>query len=37
LIKKKVNKGRIELLQEGKESKDPVVFWMSRDQRVRYN
>jgi deoxyribodipyrimidine photo-lyase len=32
-----VNKGRVRVLKEGKERSGPVVYWMSRDQRVRDN
>lgn len=32
-----MNKSRIRLLQNGKESIGPVVYWMSRDQRINDN
>ncbi|HIJ59197.1 MAG TPA: deoxyribodipyrimidine photo-lyase [Nitrospirae bacterium] len=32
-----INQGRIRLLKEGVEKKGPVIYWMSRDQRVEYN
>lgn len=32
-----VNLKRVRLLQEGSESKGPVAYWMSRDQRVHDN
>ena len=32
-----VNERRIRLLQNGKETNGPVVYWMSRDQRVHDN
>lgn len=32
-----MNKSRIRLLQKGKESTGPVIYWMSRDQRVHDN
>ncbi|MGD0275289.1 MAG: deoxyribodipyrimidine photo-lyase [Syntrophales bacterium] len=32
-----MNNTRVRLLKEGKKSKIPVVYWMSRDQRVRDN
>lgn len=33
----KINEKRIRLLQKGIEKKGPVVYWMSRDQRVHDN
>lgn len=32
-----VDKRRVRLLQEGKSGKGPVVYWMSRDQRINDN
>ena len=32
-----MNTGRIRVLKEGQEKKGPVVYWMSRDQRVSDN
>lgn len=32
-----MNEKRIRLLQSGKDSKGPVIYWMSRDQRVHDN
>jgi deoxyribodipyrimidine photo-lyase len=32
-----MNERRIRLLKKGKESKGPVIYWMSRDQRVHDN
>jgi deoxyribodipyrimidine photo-lyase len=32
-----INEKRIRLLQKGKESNGPVIYWMSRDQRVHDN
>jgi len=32
-----MNTGRIKVLKEGQEKKGPVVYWMSRDQRVNDN
>ena len=32
-----INEQRIRLLQKGNESNGPIVYWMSRDQRVHDN
>ena len=32
-----MNQNRIRLLQDGKETNGPVLYWMSRDQRVHDN
>ena len=32
-----MNNTRVRLIKEGKNSKDPVAYWMSRDQRARDN
>ena len=32
-----MNTGRIRVLKEGQDRKGPVVYWMSRDQRVNDN
>ncbi|MBK6913804.1 MAG: deoxyribodipyrimidine photo-lyase [Ignavibacteriales bacterium] len=32
-----INKNRIRILQDGIETKGPIVYWMSRDQRVHDN
>ena len=32
-----INEKRIQLLQKGTETKGPVIYWMSRDQRVHDN
>lgn len=32
-----MNKNRVRLLQNGTETKGPIVYWMSRDQRVHDN
>ena len=32
-----MNNTRVRLIKEGKKSKDPVAYWMSRDQRARDN
>ena len=32
-----INEKRIRLLQDGKETSGPVIYWMSRDQRVHDN
>ena len=32
-----INERRIRLLQSGKETNGPVIYWMSRDQRIHDN
>ncbi|MCX8069834.1 MAG: deoxyribodipyrimidine photo-lyase [Thermodesulfovibrionales bacterium] len=32
-----INKGRINKIKDGSPTKGPVVYWMSRDQRIDYN
>lgn len=32
-----INEKRVRLLQKGDENSGPVVYWMSRDQRVHDN
>ena len=32
-----INEKRIRLLKNGKEAKGPIIYWMSRDQRVYDN
>lgn len=32
-----MNQNRVRLLQEGRESKGPILYWMSRDQRAQDN
>ena len=32
-----INEKRIRLLKDGKETKGPIIYWMSRDQRVSDN
>ena len=32
-----INEKRVRLLQKGNETNGPIVYWMSRDQRVHDN
>jgi deoxyribodipyrimidine photo-lyase len=32
-----INEKRVRLLQQGNETNGPVIYWMSRDQRVHDN
>lgn len=34
---KELNQGRLRILSKGKKSEGPVIYWMSRDQRVNDN
>jgi len=36
-MKTKVDRKRVHVLSEGKEADGPVIYWMSRDQRIRDN
>ena len=37
MVRKKLNLERVRILKKGRQDEGPIIYWMSRDQRVKDN